>query len=50
MNSALAENPGLINASPTDEGWFFRLEAVDGAAVEALLDETAYAAFVETLA
>ena len=50
VNSALAENPGLINSSPTGEGWFFRLEAVDAAAVEALLDETAYAAFVETLA
>ena len=50
VNSALAENPGLINSAPTGEGWFFKIEPADAGAVAALLDEGAYAAFVETLA
>lgn len=47
-NSALAENPALVNSAPTGEGWFFRMEGVDPAAVAALMDETAYASFVES--
>jgi glycine cleavage system H protein len=47
-NAALTENPALVNSAPTGEGWFFKLEGVDAAAVEALMDETAYAAFVES--
>jgi glycine cleavage system H protein len=49
-NAALTENPGLINSDPTGEGWFFRLEGVDPASVAALMDEAAYAAFVESAA
>ena len=48
-NAALAENPALVNSAPTGEGWFFRMEGVDPAAIAALMDEAAYAAFVETL-
>jgi len=50
VNAALTENPGLINSEPTGEGWFFRIAPTDSAAVAALLDEAAYAAFVESLA
>jgi glycine cleavage system H protein len=49
-NAALAENPGLINSDPTGDGWFFRLEGVDAAAVAALMDEAGYAAFLESAA
>lgn len=49
-NAALTENPALINSSPTGEGWFFKLEGVDAASVAALMDEAAYAAFVESAA
>ena len=48
VNAALAENPGLINSAAMGEGWFFRLEGVDAAAFGALMDEAAYAAFVES--
>jgi glycine cleavage system H protein len=48
-NAALAENPALVNSAPTREGWFFKLEGVDAATVGALMDETAYAAFLETV-
>lgn len=50
VNGALADNPGAINAAPTTDGWFFRIEAADAAEVAALMDEAAYAAFVDTLA
>ena len=47
-NTALAEDPALINSAPTTEGWFFRIEPQDPGAFAALLDEAAYAAFVES--
>ena len=49
VNGALADNPGTINSAPTTDGWFFRIEAADVAEVAALMDEDAYAAFVDTL-
>ncbi len=49
-NGALTDNPALVNSAPTGEGWFFRIEGVDAATVDALMDEAAYAAFVESLA
>jgi glycine cleavage system H protein len=50
VNAALADNPGLINSEPTGEGWFFRIQPADPAAIAALMDEAAYAAFVESQA
>ena len=49
VNGELADNPGTINSAPTTDGWFFRIEAADVAEVAALMDEDAYAAFVDTL-
>jgi glycine cleavage system H protein len=48
VNSALVDNPGLINSEPTAEGWFFRIEP-NGPLPDDLMDEDDYAAFVETL-
>jgi glycine cleavage system H protein len=50
VNGALADNPGAINAAPTTDGWFFRIEPSDVGEIAALMDDAAYAAFVETLA
>jgi len=50
INTALADDPALINSAPTGEGWFFRIAGVDAAAFAGLMDEAAYAAFVESLA
>lgn len=50
VNSALGDNPGTINTAPTTDGWFFKIEAADVAEVAALMDEAAYAAYVDTLA
>jgi glycine cleavage system H protein len=48
-NAALADDPALVNRDPAGAGWFFRLVPTDPAAVSALMDAAAYAAFLETL-
>jgi glycine cleavage system H protein len=50
VNTALADNPGVINGEPTGAGWFFRMEPEDPGAVADLLTADAYAALVENLA
>jgi glycine cleavage system H protein len=49
VNQAIIDNPGTVNSDPQGEGWFFRIEPSEPAAVAAMMDEDAYAAFVETL-
>jgi glycine cleavage system H protein len=49
-NAALAEDPSLVNSAPTTDGWFFRIEPADPAEIEGLMDEAAYAAFVDSQA
>ena len=48
-NSALADDPALINRDPEGEGWFFKLKLDDRGEVEGLMDETAYREWVKTL-
>ncbi|MWV29041.1 glycine cleavage system protein GcvH [Aurantiacibacter rhizosphaerae] len=48
-NAALEEEPELVNSSPEDEGWFFRMSISDTAELEGLMDEAAYKAFCEGL-
>lgn len=46
-NEALEETPELVNESPFDQGWFFKLSGVDASELDALMDADAYAAFVK---
>ena len=48
-NSALEEDPALVNTSPEADGWFFKLTLANPAELDGLMDEAAYKAFVETL-
>jgi glycine cleavage system H protein len=48
-NSAIVDEPALVNSDATGEGWFFRLEIDDTEAFSALMDEAAYTEFLETL-
>lgn len=48
-NGALADDPALVNRSPAEEGWFYRMEVADPASFQNLLDEPAYNALVEAL-
>lgn len=45
-NDALSASPELVNADPFGEGWVVEIEAADPAAVEALLDASAYGQIV----
>ena len=49
-NARLSEDPGLVNRDPTGEGWFYKLEIADAAALDGLMDEPAYQRFVESQA
>ena len=49
INEAIVEEPGLINSDAEGEAWFFRMEPSSDEAFEALMDEEAYQAFLETL-
>jgi glycine cleavage system H protein len=48
-NPALADEPALVNSDPEGEGWFFKITLSDASELDALMDETAYAAFVAKL-
>jgi glycine cleavage system H protein len=48
-NAALADTPNLVNEEPETNGWFFKLTLSDPSELEAMMDETAYAAFVAGL-
>jgi glycine cleavage system H protein len=50
VNQAIVDDPALVNREPTAGGWFFRLEPADPDAFEALMDDTAYDAFVASQA
>ena len=49
INQAIIDDPALVNRDSAGEGWFFKLALADTAAFDALLDEDAYTAFLETL-
>ena len=48
-NDALEEDPALVNSSPEEEGWFFRMTIGDKSELEGLMDDKAYKAFVDNL-
>jgi glycine cleavage system H protein len=48
-NSAIADDPALINRDPEGEGWFFKLKLSDASELEGLMDEAAYREWVKTL-
>ncbi len=48
-NSALEDEPALVNSSPEEEGWFFRITMTDTSELEGLMDSKAYKAFVDNL-
>lgn len=48
-NEALEEEPALVNSSPEEDGWFFRMSVADKSELEGLMDEAAYKEFVEGL-
>jgi glycine cleavage system H protein len=48
-NSAIEDDPGLVNRSAEDEGWFCKLRITDRSELTKLMDAEAYKAFVADL-
>lgn len=48
-NSALEDDPALVNSSPEEEGWFFKMSIGDTSELKGLMDANAYQAFVDSL-
>jgi glycine cleavage system H protein len=46
VNAAIADDPAKVNADPMGEGWFLTVKLADPKALDGLMDEAAYAAFV----
>jgi glycine cleavage system H protein len=49
INDHLASDPGLVNRSAEDEGWFCRLRIADRTELTQLMDAAAYKAYVAGL-
>jgi len=49
VNEALEGEPGKVNSSPMDDGWFFKITVTDASELEGLMDEAGYNAFVAGL-
>lgn len=49
-NTVLVDDPALVNRAPQTDGWFFKIKLGDASEFDALMDEAAYGAFVESLA
>ncbi|TRD18939.1 glycine cleavage system protein GcvH [Palleronia caenipelagi] len=46
VNSALVENPALVNEDPLGGGWFFKMRLEDMSVLDELMDEAAYKKFI----
>ena len=47
INDALADGPVMVNESPEEDGWFFKMRLNDPSEVDGLMDAAAYKAFTE---
>lgn len=48
-NQAIVDDPSLVNHSPMGDGWFVKLKISDPDALDALMDQAAYDAYLKTL-
>ncbi|PRC91650.1 glycine cleavage system protein GcvH [Solimicrobium silvestre] len=49
VNSALNDEPGVVNEDPLGAGWFFKMTTSDVAQMSTLMDEAAYDAYIAKL-
>ena len=47
VNDALDGEPGTVNESPADKGWFVKLAVADKSELDALMDDAAYKAHTD---
>jgi len=48
-NSAIEDDPALVNSDAEGAGWFFKLTIADAGELDGLMDEAAYGEFVASL-
>ncbi|HEX9648085.1 MAG TPA: glycine cleavage system protein GcvH [Alphaproteobacteria bacterium] len=49
VNRRLADEPGLVNADATGDGWFVKLRITDASQLDGLMDDAGYQEFVSNL-
>ena len=49
VNEELADSPELVNESPTDEGWFCKIQMSETSEFDALMDEQQYEDYTSNL-
>ncbi len=49
INGSLEDEPAMVNASPEEDGWFFRMTIGDASELEGLMDEAGYKEFLANL-
>ena len=49
VNEGLEEDPALVNSSPEEGGWFFKMTVSDKSELEGLMDDKAYKSFCDGL-
>jgi glycine cleavage system H protein len=47
VNDALSDEPGKVNESPEEDGWFFKMRVSDPAQLNELMDAAAYKTFTD---
>lgn len=46
VNTALTDNPSLVNDDPTGDAWFFKMKVKDLSVLDDMMDEAAYKKFI----
>ncbi len=49
VNEALADEPELVNSSPYEDGWIFRLRPTDATVLDEMMDADAYERYLAEL-
>lgn len=49
VNSGLEADPSIVNSSPFDDGWFFKIKIGDPGELDGLMDESGYEAYIKDL-
>ena len=49
VNDGLEDDPALVNSSPEEDGWFFKMTVSDKSELEGLMDAKAYKSFCDGL-
>lgn len=49
VNADLEADPSLVNSSPLEDGWFFKMKVGDADELDDLMDEAAYKDFLKEL-